>query len=59
MFPARIVKELDPSNLMTGFISEIPYVVGTVGMILWEYLANRMGERRPAGLFESRSPRTP
>jgi MFS transporter, ACS family, tartrate transporter len=46
MFLAQIVKELGPSNLMNGFISAIPYVLGTVGVIAWEYLGDRMGERR-------------
>jgi hypothetical protein len=43
MFLAQIVKELGPSNLMNGFISAIPYVLG---VIAWEYLGDRMGERR-------------
>jgi hypothetical protein len=36
MFLAQIVKELGPSNLMNGFISAIPDVLGTVGVIVWE-----------------------
>jgi hypothetical protein len=54
MFLARIVKELGPSNLMTGFISAIPYVLGAVGMIVRECLADRMSERRRAGLLTCR-----
>src|SRR5215475_6560963 len=34
MFLAQIVKELGLSNLMTGFASSIPYIVGTIGMIV-------------------------
>jgi ACS family tartrate transporter-like MFS transporter len=46
MFLAQIVKELGLSNLMTGFASAIPYVIGTVAMIAWGYISDRMGERR-------------
>jgi ACS family tartrate transporter-like MFS transporter len=46
MFLAQIVKELGLSNLMTGFASAIPYVIGTLGMIVWGHVTDRMGERR-------------
>ena len=36
MFLAQIVKELGPSNFINGFISAIPDVLGTVGVIVWE-----------------------
>ena len=46
MFLAQIVKELGLSNLMTGFASAIPYVIGTIGMIVAGFITDRMGERR-------------
>jgi ACS family tartrate transporter-like MFS transporter len=46
MFLAQIVKELGLSNLMTGFASAIPYIIGTLGMIIWGHVTDRMGERR-------------
>jgi hypothetical protein len=39
---------------MTGFISAVPYLLGTIGVIVWEYLTDRMGERRRACLFACR-----
>jgi hypothetical protein len=42
---------------MTGFISVVPYVLGTIGVIVWEYLSDRMGERRRADLFDRHEPR--
>jgi ACS family tartrate transporter-like MFS transporter len=46
MFLAQIIKELGLTNLMTGFAASIPYVVGTVGMIVAGFITDRMGERR-------------
>jgi hypothetical protein len=34
MFLAQIVKKLGPSNPMTGFVSAMPYVLGTIGVIV-------------------------
>ena len=46
MFLAQIVKELGLSNLMTGFASAIPYIIGTIGIVVWGHISDRMGERR-------------
>ena len=46
MFLAQIVKELGLSNLMTGYVSSIPYFVGTLGMVVWGFITDRMHERR-------------
>jgi ACS family tartrate transporter-like MFS transporter len=46
MFLAQIVKELGLSNLVTGYVSSIPYIAGTLGMIVCGYITDRMGERR-------------
>ncbi|HEX3862004.1 MAG TPA: MFS transporter [Stellaceae bacterium] len=46
MFLAQIIKELGLSNLVTGYVAAIPYVIGTVGMIVAGFITDRMGERR-------------
>jgi len=46
MFLAQIVKELGLSNLATGPVSSIPYIVGTVGMLVLGYITDRTQERR-------------
>jgi ACS family tartrate transporter-like MFS transporter len=46
IFVPQMIKQLGLSNLMTGFATSIPYAVGTVGMIIWGYVTDRMGERR-------------
>ena len=43
MFPGPIVKKLGLSNLMTGFASAIPYIIGT---IVWGHVTDRTDERR-------------
>ncbi len=46
MFLAQIVKELGLSNLMTGYAASLPYVVGTLGMVVCGYITDRTRERR-------------
>ncbi len=46
MFLAQIVKELGLSNLATGYVAAIPYIVGTVGMLVLGYITDRTRERR-------------
>jgi ACS family tartrate transporter-like MFS transporter len=41
-----IVKGFGVTNLQTGFITAIPYVVGAVSMVLWPLLSDRMHERK-------------
>jgi D-galactonate transporter len=41
-----IVKGFGVTNLQTGFITAIPYVVGAVSMVLWPWLSDRMRERK-------------
>jgi len=45
-FLPQIVKGLGLSNLMTGFVTAIPYAVGTIGLVLWGYSSDRFKERR-------------
>ncbi|HEX3953504.1 MAG TPA: MFS transporter [Stellaceae bacterium] len=46
MFLAQIIKELGLSNLVTGYVASIPYIVGTLGMIVAGFITDRTGERR-------------
>jgi ACS family tartrate transporter-like MFS transporter len=46
LFLPQMIKQLGVSTLMTGFVSAIPYVVGTVGMIICGYVTDHMHERR-------------
>src|SRR5262249_14372976 len=41
-----MIKQLGLSNLMTGFAAAIPYVVGTIGMVICGFITDRMHERR-------------
>jgi ACS family tartrate transporter-like MFS transporter len=45
-FLPQIVKSLGLSNLETGFVTAIPYVIGTIGLVLWGYSSDRRKERR-------------
>ena len=41
-----IVKNFGISNLQTGFVTAIPYVIGAFSMVLWPLLSDRMQERK-------------
>jgi MFS transporter, ACS family, tartrate transporter len=45
-FLPLIVKGAGFSDAMTGVITAIPYVIGTVGMVLWSFSSDRKKERR-------------
>jgi MFS family permease len=42
----QIVKGFGLSNAATGFVAAIPYVFGTIAMLLWGRRSDRRGERR-------------
>lgn len=45
-FLPLIVKGAGFSDAMTGVVTAIPYVIGTVGMVLWSFSSDRHKERR-------------
>jgi MFS transporter, ACS family, tartrate transporter len=45
-FLPQIIKSLGLSNLMTGFVTAIPYTIGTIGLVVWGYSSDRLKERR-------------
>ena len=46
IFLPQMIKLHGLSNMMTGFATAIPYVVGTAGMIMCGYITDHMHERR-------------
>lgn len=45
-FLPQIVKGFGLTNLQTGFVTAIPYGVGTLAMVYWGRRSDRMGERK-------------
>ncbi len=45
-FLPQIVKAFGLSNIATGFVSAIPYVVGSIGMVWFGYRSDRQMERK-------------
>jgi len=45
-FMPQIVKGIGLSNMVTGLVSSVPYIVGTIGLIAWGWSSDRNNERR-------------
>jgi ACS family tartrate transporter-like MFS transporter len=45
-FLPQIIKDLGLSNFNTALVTAIPYVFGTIGLVLWGYSSDRHKERR-------------
>jgi MFS transporter, ACS family, tartrate transporter len=45
-FMPQIIKGIGLSNMMTGLVSSVPYLVGTIGLIAWGWSSDRNKERR-------------
>ncbi len=45
-FMPQIIKGIGLTNMMTGLVSSIPYIIGTVGLIAWGWSSDRNNERR-------------
>jgi ACS family tartrate transporter-like MFS transporter len=45
-FLPQIIKGWGLSNLQTGFVSSIPDIVGTIGMVVWGHFSDRSADRR-------------
>jgi ACS family tartrate transporter-like MFS transporter len=50
-FLPQIVKAFGLSNLQTGFVAALPYIVGTVGIIYWGRRSDRKQERKGHAAF--------
>jgi ACS family tartrate transporter-like MFS transporter len=46
LFLPQIVKQLGLSNMQVGWASMIPYICGSISMVAWGWISDRMGERR-------------
>jgi ACS family tartrate transporter-like MFS transporter len=46
LFLPQMVKQLGLSNMQVGWVSMIPYVCGSIAMVAWGWLSDRMAERR-------------
>jgi ACS family tartrate transporter-like MFS transporter len=45
-FLPQIIKGLGFSNYATGYVTSVPYLFGTAGMLLWGWYSDRVNERR-------------
>ena len=45
-FVPQIIKAWGLTNLQTGFVSSVPDIVGTIGMIVWGHFSDRSSDRR-------------
>lgn len=50
-FLPQIVKAFGLTNLQTGFVTAIPYVVGTISIVYWGRRSDRTGERKGHAAF--------
>jgi ACS family tartrate transporter-like MFS transporter len=45
-FMPQIIKGIGLTNMMTGLLSSVPYIIGTIGLIAWGWSSDRNNERR-------------
>jgi nitrate/nitrite transporter NarK len=45
-FLPQMIKEMGLSNVQSGFVTSIPYVLGAIGALLWGYFSDKYNERR-------------
>ncbi len=45
-FLPQIIKGWGLTNLQTGFVSSVPDIVGTIGMVVWGHFSDRSTDRR-------------
>ena len=46
IFLPQIVKQIGLTNMQVGWASMVPYICGSIAMVTWGWLSDRMGERR-------------
>lgn len=46
VFVAQMIKGLGLTNMQTGWMTAIPFICGTIGIVVWGHLSDRMNERR-------------
>jgi ACS family tartrate transporter-like MFS transporter len=46
VFVTLIIKQLGLTNMETGFLTAVPFIFGTIGILVWGGLSDRMNERK-------------
>jgi MFS family permease len=46
VFVAQMIKQLGLTNMQTGWVTAIPFICGTIGILIWGQISDRMNERR-------------
>ena len=46
VFITLIIKQLGLSNMQTGWLTAVPFVFGTLGILIWGGISDRMNERK-------------
>ncbi len=46
VFVTLIVKQLGLSNMETGWLTAVPFIFGTLGILIWGGISDRMNERK-------------
>jgi ACS family tartrate transporter-like MFS transporter len=46
VFISLMIKRLGLTNMQTGWVTAVPFIFGTVGILLWGYISDRMNERK-------------
>jgi len=46
VFVAQMIKQLGLTNMQTGWVTSIPFVCGTIGILVWGHLSDRTNERK-------------
>jgi ACS family tartrate transporter-like MFS transporter len=46
VFVALMIKQLGLTNMQTGFMTAIPFICGTIGILVWGHISDRMNERK-------------
>jgi MFS transporter, ACS family, tartrate transporter len=46
VFVSLIVKQVGGSLMQTGWLTAIPFIFGTIGILVWGWISDRMNERR-------------
>jgi ACS family tartrate transporter-like MFS transporter len=45
-FMPQIIKGIGLTNMMTGLVSSVPYIIGIIGLVAWGWSSDRSNERR-------------
>ncbi|MEA2737126.1 MAG: transporter, family, tartrate transporter [Acetobacteraceae bacterium] len=46
VFVTLIIKQLGLSNMQTGWLTAVPFIFGTIGILVWGGISDRMNERK-------------